>query len=431
MSTQSGQLILQDYEIIKQAGKGAYGIVYKVRSKIDKAIYALKTIDISKMEEKSLTNTLNEIRILCSIDHPNIVGYKEAFLQDNKMCVVMEFVGGGDLSEKIAKCRDDDGLIDEETIWKYAVQILNGLKVLHNLKIMHRDIKSANIFLSDDHETVKLGDLNIAKVAKDDYASTQIGTPYYLAPEIWLNERYDYRCDVFSLGCVMYEMAALGVPFHGKSIHDLLRKITTKSAKRLPEEYSDQLEEIVRLFMEKNPANRPTVYQALEHPAFKVRADKYFRTLKSEDSGEMCILIKTIDIPKNLNLLNDNLPKRRLFEMIKPELIPQPEEFEAEFSDPEDHHEVYANSTEAQKDDRTVEVKTMNGNANGNDQALKKSSNFLGSNLPKTQQNINGEGNVDDSTTLDAVLGVNKQSSTLTRGKSPRVNEKCYNPFND
>lgn len=114
----------------------------------------------------------------------------------------MEFVGGGDLSEKIAELKRKRSHFKEEIIWSYFIQILQGLQSLHEMKIMHRDIKSANVFMTEDLKTVKVGDLNVAKVVKNDFASTQIGTPYYLAPEIWNNKLYDYRCDVFSLGVV-------------------------------------------------------------------------------------------------------------------------------------------------------------------------------------------------------------------------------------
>lgn len=108
--------------------------------------------------------------------------------------------------------------MNEKRIWFYMTQILIGLKVLHENKIIHRDIKSANLFLSEDGKNIKLGDLNIAKIVKNDLASTQIGTPYYLAPEIWNNEPYDFKCDIFSLGCVVYEMATLNYPFNGKTL---------------------------------------------------------------------------------------------------------------------------------------------------------------------------------------------------------------------
>ena len=303
---------LNNYEILQQIGKGAYGTVYKVRNSSCGEISALKTIDISRMDNKALGNTLNEIRILCSINHPNIVGYKEAFLSNTTLCVVMEYVGGGDLSEKISSCRRRNYCINEESIWKYTVQILNGLRELHDLKILHRDIKTANIFLTDDFETVKLGDLNIAKVAKDGFASTQIGTPYYLAPEIWMNQKYDYRCDIFSLGCVIYEMATLKVPFDASNIQELYKKITQGNPEPISARYSSQLAEVLRLFLIKNPSNRPTVAEAIEIPVIKAKMSKYIKIEFRMKSSKNKALLGTIIIPQNLNLLKNQLPKRKM-----------------------------------------------------------------------------------------------------------------------
>lgn len=303
-----------DYDVLKQIGKGAYGIVYKVKNRTDKSIFALKTIDISKMDNKALANTLNEIRILCSINHPNIVGYKEAFLCGTTLCVVMEYVGGGDLSEKITSCRKRNYCINEESIWKYTVQILNGLKELHSLKILHRDIKSANIFLSEDFETVKLGDLNIAKVAKEDFASTQIGTPYYLAPEIWMNQKYDNRCDIFSLGCVIFEMATLKVPFDASTIQELYKKITQSTVDAIPNRYSSQLADIIHLFLAKNPKNRPSVLEAMEIPIIKAKLSKYVPAEQKITNPKSKALLNTIVIPQNLNQLKNRLPKRKMTE---------------------------------------------------------------------------------------------------------------------
>ena len=106
------------------------------------------------------------------------------------------------MSERIRACKNRRSNLQEKTIWQYFVQILEGLRGLHEMKIVHRDVKTANVFLTSDLQTAKLGDMNVSKVIKTDFASTQIGTPYYLAPEIWNNKMYDFRCDVFSLGCV-------------------------------------------------------------------------------------------------------------------------------------------------------------------------------------------------------------------------------------
>ena len=303
---------LKDFEIIKQAGKGSYGTVFKVRKRSDQNIYAMKTINISSMDKKTLTNTLNELRILCSINHPNIVGYKEAFIEKDgkELCVIMEFVGGGDMSEKVAECKKKRMAISEDTIWKYTCQVLLGLRALHDMKIIHRDIKSANLFLSEDYETIKLGDLNVAKIAKNDLASTQIGTPYYLAPEIWQNKLYDYRCDIFSLGCVMYEMAALRVPFEAGSIQELYKRITKGVIERIPPRYSDELYTVIKLFLTKEPKNRPNVREALSMPVLAKKMEAHIGLDVIKDKAEVDRLMDTIIVPRNLSQLKNRLPKR-------------------------------------------------------------------------------------------------------------------------
>lgn len=303
---------LKDFEVMKQVGKGSYGTVFKVRKRLGNQIYAMKTINISQMDKKTLGNTLNELRILCSINHPNIVGYKEAFLEKDgkELCVIMEFVGGGDMEAKISECKKKKLAINEETIWKYTCQILMGLKALHDLKIIHRDIKSANLFLTEDFETIKLGDLNVAKIAKNDLASTQIGTPYYLAPEIWQNKLYDYRCDIFSLGCVMYEMASLRVPFEANSLQDLFKKITKGVIERIPPRYSDDLYNCTKLFLTKDPKNRPNVKEILSMPLFGKKMEIYNGFDVEKDKREVDRLMDTIIVPRNIGQLKNKLPKK-------------------------------------------------------------------------------------------------------------------------
>ena len=304
----------KDFEMIKQIGKGSFGVVYKCKRKRDGQIYAMKSMDISKMDTKSIENCLNEIRILCAVVHPNIVGYKEAFLDNNgkELNIIMEFVGGGDLSTKVEQCSKRKLLINESTIWKYLIQILLGLRDLHRLKIIHRDIKSANLFLSEDFETIKLGDLNVAKIAKNDLASTQIGTPYYLAPEIWKNEIYSYKCDVFSTGCVVYEMAALKVPFEAVSMQDLYRKITRGLISKISKEYSDDLYSIIKMCLTVDPKYRPTVDQLLSHPLIKTKMAAFGMNLQ-KDQVVLENLMQTIKLEKKLNKLNINLPRTKKY----------------------------------------------------------------------------------------------------------------------
>ena len=303
---------MRSFTILKQIGKGSFGTVYKVKRKSDNKIYALKTINISKMDKKSIENTLTEIRILSSMENPYVCGYKEAFITKNNkdMCIVMEFVGGGDMSTKVEECKKRKLLINEQTIWKYFCQILVGLRALHELKIIHRDIKSANLFLSEDYETIKLGDLGVAKIAKDNLAQTQIGTPYYLAPEIWNNEVYNNKCDIFSLGCVIYEMCALKIPFDGNSLQDLYRKINRGIIKKIPKKYSSDLYHVIKLMLTKNPRKRPSAMQLMEYPIIKEKLLEFgYFDLKKEKEN-LDILMDTIIVPRNLNKLKKILPKQ-------------------------------------------------------------------------------------------------------------------------
>jgi len=146
--------------------------------------------------------------------HPNIIAYKEAFIDEASkiLCIVMEFADGGDLQSKIQSAKSRGKFLPEEEIWSIFYQMVIGLSKLHDMRIVHRDIKCANVFLSKEGQ-VKLGDLNVSKVAKDDNLKTQTGTPYYASPEVWQDKPYDHRSDIWSLGCVTYELIALNPPF--------------------------------------------------------------------------------------------------------------------------------------------------------------------------------------------------------------------------
>ena len=214
---------LSDFKKERVIGKGSFGSVYLVRRLADNKIYALKTVILDKLNKKEQENSVNEVRILASIHSQFVIGYKEAFLDEssNALNIVMEYADDGDLQTKIRKMRQEGGFFKESLIWEYALQMIKGLKALHDKKIMHRDLKSANIFLVKDKHQCKLGDMNVSKVIKEKVLHTQTGTPYYASPEVWRDESYSYKSDLWSIGCVIYELCEQHPPFLGKNLDEL------------------------------------------------------------------------------------------------------------------------------------------------------------------------------------------------------------------
>ena len=242
---------MNDFIIEKVLGKGSFGSVYLVRRKEDNRIYALKSVILEKLNKKEQQNSVNEVRILASVNHPNVIGYKEAFWDDNEntLNIVMEYADDGDLQTKIIKMRKEGGMFQEDLIWSYSIQMIEGLKALHDKKIMHRDLKSANIFLVKDKHQCKLGDMNVSKVIKEKELLTQTGTPYYASPEVWRDEPYSYKSDLWSIGCVIYELCALRPPFKGKDLDELFMNVCKGKVERISRVYSDDLWKMILMLL--------------------------------------------------------------------------------------------------------------------------------------------------------------------------------------
>ena len=300
---------MNDFQIINKLGEGAYSMVYKVKRIIDNQIYALKKVKLLNLSEKEKENSLNEVRILASVKSNFVVSYKEAFFdeKDNTLCLVMEFADNGDLYQKIVSHKKSANFMEESDIWRIFIQLVKGLKALHDLKILHRDMKSANVFLFSNG-CAKLGDLNVSKVARRGLGYTQTGTPYYASPEVWKDKPYDHKSDVWSLGCVLYEMITLRPPFRAKDMEGLFNKVCKGEINKIPEKFSDDLFQIVKYLLQVNSIQRPSCDQILQHPIILKRIE-YFKSFGSEDDTEDKCLLKTIHMPKNLLFLSDKLPK--------------------------------------------------------------------------------------------------------------------------
>ena len=304
---------MNNFELISKLGEGSYSTVYKVRRKADLKMYALKKVKLKNLSEKEKQNALNEIRILASIKSDHIITYKEAFIEEKEkiLCLVTEFANKGDLFQKITYFKQMQKSFEEKDIWNIFIQILQGLKCLHDHNILHRDLKSANIFLFNNN-LAKIGDLNVSKVTKNGIGHTQTGTPYYASPEVWNDESYTNKSDIWSLGCVLYEMICLTPPFKAESMDGLYHKIIKGKYNKIPEKYSKELNEILKLLFNVNPKERPSCDELLKNSIIKNKIEFFEENNKFNDdinNNEESELLKTIKISKNLLFLSGRLPK--------------------------------------------------------------------------------------------------------------------------
>jgi NIMA (never in mitosis gene a)-related kinase len=186
--------------------------VWKVRRKKDQNIYVLKEVDTTMMSTEEKRSAICEAKILSKIDSEYVCKYFDSFMDDVSINIIMEFCESGDLQQYIK--RQAGKQLREETVWKFFIEMCLGLNYLHTFKILHRDIKSMNIFLAKDNQ-VKIGDLGVARqlTQTNAMAETVVGTPYYLSPELCEEKPYNHKSDIWSLGCVLYELCTFRYPF--------------------------------------------------------------------------------------------------------------------------------------------------------------------------------------------------------------------------
>ena len=278
---------MDGFEIIDKIGEGAYSVVYKVLRKEDKTIYALKKVKLLSLSSKEKQNSLNEVRILARIKSKFVVPYKEAFFEEKSscLCIVMEYADNGDLFGKITQHKKKRYLFEETEIWRIAIQMIKGLKALHDKKILHRDLKSANVFLYKDG-SAKLGDLNVSKVIKQGMNYTQTGTPYYASPEVWNEKAYDEKSDIWSLGCVIYEMICLKPPFRAQNMEGLYHKVQKGVYANIPDVFSPDLGLLIKLLIQVEPNKRPTCAALLNTKIIQRRIEYFKNAYDGDDVNE-------------------------------------------------------------------------------------------------------------------------------------------------
>lgn len=231
---------------------------------------------LENMSEDEKKEAYIEAKILERLDHPNIIKFIEVFRSSkpySTLNIVMDYADKGDLQSKI---KTQKKAFPESQILDWFTQICLAIKHIHDKKILHRDLKSGNIFLTGDGK-IKLGDFGIAKCLEStfDKAKTLVGTPYYLSPEIVQDKPYSFKSDIWSLGILLYEMTMLKMPFEASSLPTLSLKIVRGNYSPIASTVSKELKGLIQSLLQVDIKNRPTIYELLRHPALKNRIKSF------------------------------------------------------------------------------------------------------------------------------------------------------------
>lgn len=249
---------------VREIGQGSYGYAVLVQDG-EGRLFVMKTIDLSSMDKKQRRDAINEVRVLSCLKHPYIVNYRESFSENSILAIVMDYADGGDLHQKILRTRKAGHHFVERQVLRWFTEAALALKYMHDKHILHRDLKSQNLFLTSQGR-LRVGDFGISKVLDNTgaFARTAIGTPYYLSPEICQEKPYSFGSDVWALGCVLYEMVALRVPFDAQNIQALVQKITRGPLPQVPALYTTEMRQLCWDLLHRDQTQRPTATDIIQ-----------------------------------------------------------------------------------------------------------------------------------------------------------------------
>lgn len=253
----------RDFIIQRELGRGSFGVVYLVHQTVTKQPYVLKRININHIHQKFQQAALREVEILKKINHPHIIKYYYSFIEDSTLSIITEYAESGDLYQLLLKYRNKNLSFSESELWRIMSELTEALRYLHQNNIIHRDIKCQNVFLSKNL-TVKLGDLGASKLMTAEMQATRVGTPLYLSPEMIKQQPYDYKIDIWGLGCILYTLATKESPFAGSNLITLGISIINRNPKNIPSAFSSKLNSLILSMLEKDPENRPDTAEILK-----------------------------------------------------------------------------------------------------------------------------------------------------------------------
>ncbi|GFR76083.1 serine/threonine-protein kinase Nek4-like [Elysia marginata] len=292
-------MAMEKYDIVNRLGFGSHGAVYLVKHYTTKKFYALKKIELDERKKsRTREGVLKEASILSQLKHPHIVLFHECFLDPTReyVCLILDYCDGGSLADKIQTASQNNSFFTEKQIMQWFIQIVMAVQYIHSKHILHRDLKTENVFLNK-RSVIKLGDFGISKILDNtiDVAKTVVGTPSYLSPELCQDIPYNSKSDIWAVGCLLYEICALDRPFDGQSLIRLFFNIVKAEYKPLPAEAPAGIQDLVACMLVKEPESRPSASAILNLPYVKQHLASFIsdtesfrigRTRREEGAGE-------------------------------------------------------------------------------------------------------------------------------------------------
>ena len=259
-----------DFSLIKVLKNNEnYTIYQSIKNNNKNKYFSIKNIFLNKLSKEEINDYIKDCKILKLLKNRFILKIYNYYLTEENLLIIFEYLNGGFLSEFLSLQRKKKSLIKEEIIWKIYIQLILGLNKIHNNNIIHRDLKTQNIFLTK-HFNVKIFDFKKSKILNDskEFSNSFIGTPYYFSPEMVLKKKYNFKIDVWAIGIILYEICTLQKPFVGKNVEELNKNILKGKFKEINKIYSKELKKVLNMLLIHQQEKRPNVYDLIQDYVF-------------------------------------------------------------------------------------------------------------------------------------------------------------------
>lgn len=263
------------FQVVQPLKGAGHASIFRVKESPDPAAdaHVAKVVSLTGLDAKGRASAQQEVSLLKGLaGHPNLIAYRESFVEEGDILfMVMSLAEDGDLSRAVTEAQAAKRLLPEPVVLAWLRQTLSGLSYVHGQGVVHRDLKSSNIFLCEGRRRIRIGDFGISRILESTaFASSCVGTPAYMSPELMRNERYDHHVDMWALGCIGFELCTLSLPFTARSLLELACQVMEREPTwAIWQGFSEELREVAQRLLSKDVAGRPTAAQLLAEPLFR------------------------------------------------------------------------------------------------------------------------------------------------------------------